>query len=394
MKGTTNHIVILLLLGIAACIEPFNPDIPDSQQGFLIVDGSITDSPGPYTVKIWQARSFNDDNQPVSGVQVSIEEREGSIESLVETSSGVYETSTLQGVVGNSYRLLLTYEGQQYQSTWETIQASPEIDSIYYQFETRGTADRDIDQTGVQFFIDNNGTENGVRHFRYEWEETWQLGVNWRSGNEYIGNDMVEPTQNPVYTCWRNRSSTSINIATTAGLTQNVLVGHPLDFISSDGERFTERYSILIKQYALMEQEYIFWENLQESNQELGSLFDKQPANVSGNIASTSGDVVLGYFSASGVQEVRIYLDAPDLPVWLSSRPPCTGLDSLLKADYIPSSEYEVDLVSRVEAGIFFIAFVYSPNSGVPIGAVVAPPNCSDCTAKGGDLNKPEFWDE
>ena len=151
-----------------------------------------------------------------------------------------------------------------------------------------------------------------------------------------------------------------------------------------------------MKQYALQENEYRFWKNLQESNQELGSLFDKQPANVSGNITSVtnSGDVVLGYFSAVGSQEERIYLNARDLPTWLVRRPECGGLDSLLKADYLIPSEYEPDLVGRLESGNFFINFVLSDFSDVPIGALIAPPNCSDCTSKGGDLNKPEFWDE
>jgi hypothetical protein len=394
MRNDIHHIAFLFLLGLSACLEPFNPDIPDNQQSFLVVDGIITDNPGPYTVKIWEASSFNDDNQPVSGVQVSIEEQDGPTENLTESSTGVYQTTSLQGLVGKSYRLNLNYLGQQYQSTWETIYASPEIDSVYYQFETRGTTEQDIDENGIQFFVDNQGGDEAVRHFRYEWDETWQLGVNWRSGNAYIGNDMVEPTQNPVYRCWTSSTSTTINLATTVGLTENVLSAHPLDFISSDGERFTERYSILIKQYALSETEYDFWKNLRESNQELGTLFDKQPANISGNISSNTGEKALGYFSASGVKEVRLYLDAVELPLWLSSRPPCSGLDSLLKADYIPASEYEVDLVNRLNAGEFFIAFVYAPNSGVPIGSVITPPSCSDCTAKGGDLNKPEFWDE
>jgi len=396
VKISTIHIIILSFIGIGGCLEPFNPNIPDSQNDFLIVDGIITYRPGPYTVKILKTNSFNEESEFVSGAEVSIEERDGLPERLVESSAGVYETNSMQGIIGNSYKLNLNYNGQLYQSTWETIYASPAIDGIYFQAETRGTTDKDLDQNGAQFFVDTHGAENGVRYFRYEWEETWQLGVKWRSGNVYLGNDMVEPTSNPVWRCWKNRSSTSINIGTTIGLTKNVLSGHRLDFIPSSEERFTERYSLLLKQYALQENEYRFWENLQESNQELGSLFDKQPANVSGNITSVtnSGDVVLGYFSAAGSQEERIFLNVQDLPTWLTSRPPCTGLDSLLKANYIPQSEYEPDLVQRLEFGNFFIDFVFSEFSGVPIGALIAPPNCSDCTFKGGDLNKPEFWDE
>ena len=125
-------------------------------------------------------------------------------------------------------------------------------------------------------------------------------------------------------------------------------------------------------------------------------MFDKQPANVSGNIAgvTNSGDVGLGYFSAAGSQEERVFLNVQDLPTWLSRRPECGGLDSLLKADYIPQSDYEPELVQRLEFGNFFIDFVYSDFSDIPIGSLISSPRCSDCTYKGGDLNKPEFWDE
>lgn len=395
MNVINKHSIILIFIGLFGCLDPFIPDIPNSQQDFLVVDGIITDRAGPYTVKILKSSSLNEENEYASGLVVSIEEKDGTTEILVESSAGVYQTNNLQGEAGKSYRLNINYQGQQYQSTWETIYASPAMDSIYFQAETRGTADKETDQNGVQFFVDNHGFENGVRYFRYEWEETWQLGVNWRVYRDYLGNDVAVTTSNPVYRCWKNRSSTSINIGTTEDLSKNVLSGHLLDFIPGNEERFTERYSLLLKQYALQENEYRFWESLQESNEELGGLFDKQPANVLGNITNvtSSGEVVLGYFSAAGFREERIFLDVQDMPDWLSKRPGCQ-LDTLFKADYIPRSEYEIDLILRLESGNFFYGFLLPENSTRPCAALVSTPNCSDCTFKGGDLNKPEFWDE
>ncbi|GJM30271.1 MAG: hypothetical protein DHS20C17_29060 [Cyclobacteriaceae bacterium] len=395
MKVVKIQLIISIGIALIGCLDPYNPDISDGQQAILVVDGIITDQPGPYTVKIMQSSSLNSENIFTQGLEVTIEEENGPSELLVESSPGIYQTNNLQGVVGKSYRLAINNQGQRYESSWETIYASPAIDSIYFEAESRATTDKEIDQTGIQFFVDNHGAENGVRYFRYEWEETWQLGVNWRSGNDYLGNDMVAPTSNPVWRCWKNRSSTSINLGTTQGLSKNVLSGHRLDFIPSNEERFTERYSLLLKQYALQEKEYRFWKNLQESNEELGSLFDKQPANVVGNITNVTdpGVVVLGYFSAAGSQEVRLYLDVQDVPGWLSKRPACPPPDQLLKADYIPRSDYEPALIQRLEAGLF-INFIYSEFSTIPIGALVSSPRCSDCTFKGGDLNKPDFWDE
>lgn len=393
MKALNRHIALLICMVLCGCLEPYSPDIPDSQEEFLIVDGLITDKNGPYTVKILKSSSFDDENEYVSGVEVSIEEMGGTTELLEESSAGIYQTHSLQGVVGNSYRLNLNYNGQQYQSTWEAIYASPAIDSIYSRYEIRGTTDQENDLEGLQFFVDNHGPENGTRHFRYEWTETWEFGVYWPSTMDYLGNDQAAFTTNPRYICWKTRNSTGINIGTTDGLTENILSGHPLVYAPKDEERFTRRYSLLVKQYSLQQDEYSFWKKLKESNQDLGSLFDKQPANVLGNIASVagSGDVVLGYFSASGSREERIYLDRWDVPASLARVPTCTPLDSLLKADIL---DYENSLIRRLETGSFFYGFIGSDASPDPIGALLSTPRCSDCTVKGGDLNKPEFWDE
>jgi hypothetical protein len=387
---------MLIFTVICGCLEPYNPEIPDSKNEFLIVDGLITDKSGPYTVQILKSSSFNDDSEYVSGLEVSIEELGGSTELLEESSAGVYQTHNLQGVVGNSYRLNISYRGLQYQSTWETINASPAIDSIYSRYEVRGTTDKENDQEGLQFFVDNHGPENGTKYFRYEWIETWEIGVYWASSQDYLGYDMSARTTNPVYQCWKTRNSTGINIGTTDGLTENILSEHPLVFAPKAEERFTQRYSLLVKQYALQEAEYTFWKKLKEANQEQGTFFDKQPANVMGNISSVtnSGDVALGYFSASGSQEVRIFLDRSEVPPSLGRIPACAPLDSLLKEDFaMYPGTYETTLVRLLESGGFFIDFILTV-SPFPVGAVVSTPLCSDCTAKGGDLTKPEFWDE
>ena len=401
MRYSIGHVFILIAIGLFGCLEPFNPEISDSQDEFLIVDGLITDAQGPYTVKILKTKSFNDDNEFVSGAEVSIEEDEGLIEQLVETDPGIYVTNVLQGITGKSYRLNINYNGQQFQSTWETIETAPEIDRIYYEYEVRGTTDRDNDQEGLQFFVDNQGPENGTRYFRYEWIETWQFGVRWPSTLDYVGNDVAVETSNPLYICWKTRNSTGINIATTVGLTANVLSGHPLLYAPSDEERFTRRYSLLVKQYTMQEEEYTFWQKLKESNQELGSLFDKQPANVLGNVSSVTNasDVALGYFSASGSKEVRIFVEREDIPPSLTRIPGCAPLDSLLKADFNDPQfplpiDYETALNQELEKGKFFYNFLYSNDSPAILGALLSTPQCSDCTQKGGDLTKPDFWDE
>ncbi len=386
----------LQLLVLSSCLEPFSPNLKESNRSFLVVDGMITDQTGPYTVRLSNSSSLDKVEAAVEGAQVRIETSDGIVETLEELIPGLYFTNTLQGVVGKSYRLLVSVNENNYESTWETIPQSAEIDSIYHKNELHAVADTDVkNELGAQFYIDSHGDASTSKYYRFEWDETWKIGVRWPAYYDYLGNDRVKRTDDPRYICWKYRSSAGINLASTSNLSSNTLANHPLLFINGRDEEFTMRYSIIVYQYTLDEREYIFWKNLEESNEQLGDLFDKQPAKVIGNMSNVSnpGDPVLGYFSASGARNQRIFVSPRDVDRSLINRPRCHNLDSLLKEDL--GVEYEKEVMASIKRGNYFYDFIYSPFGGIlPIGAAISRPECSDCTLKGGVLTKPYFWDE
>ncbi len=390
-----NSILIFLVAVLNSCLEPYEPEILDGSNNFLVVDGVITNKPGPYTIKVTKSYSVNgveSDAIKVTGLTLTIEEENGPIETLVETEDGIYQTNMLQGKTGASYRIVFEYEGNQYQSSWEKINSSSPIDSVYYNVETKQTINIGTDITGVQFYIDSKGSLQDAIHYRYEWEETWEIGVFYPSFFDYVGNGQLMPTTDPRHTCWRYQSQSVINIATTESLSENVVSGHSLAFITGEEERFIRKHSLLIKQYALNEEEYAFWKALQESNEQLGSLYDKQPANIKGNIfnLSSPSELVLGYFSASGVQEKRMFInDLQDL----SRKKWCSiPLDTLFQQDF--GATFETVLFGRLRGGYFLYDILAGPGSTTPEGAILSASLCSDCTKKGGDLNKPIYWDD
>jgi hypothetical protein len=392
MRIVSKQIAFTILLVIAGCLEPFDPAVFDNNQSFLVVDGIVTDQAGPYTVKLsWSIplSQVGDEGSQVTGAVVTIEERDGINEVLMEISPGEYQTKSLQGTAGNTYRLIILHDGQRYESTWELLNTSPLIDSIYFKIESKGTTDIDKNSDGVQFYIDSHGIEGQVRKFRYEWVETWEIGVTYPTEQIYLGNDKVDWAPNPTHTCWKYGYSSVINLATTEALADNILAGHPLTFVTGEDERFTQKYSLLVRQYALNDDEYLFWKFLKESNEQLGSLFDKQPATVVGNMVNVSNpdEVVLGYFSAAGLQEERVFIKEIST---LSTRKDCNiELLTLLKANL--GAGYETAIQSFMSQGKIFYRLIVVPPVGVT-GVLLSDPRCIDCTLKGGDLNKPEFW--
>ena len=148
------------------------------------------------------------------------------------------------------------------------------------------------------------------------------------------------------------------------------------------------RYSILVRQYTLSEKGYFFWKTLRDINQTQGTLYDIQPGVVRGNIHSLTdkNEVVLGYFDAATVSEVRTFFTPMDFRD-TGYRPPrylnyCNDLDPV-RVPFDGIGEY-MEKFSSVQQ-------LYETSGANPATILVLPIECVDCTAKGTNI-KPPFW--
>lgn len=96
MRPESFRIILLLLFLVSdGCVDELDvPVVID--QNRLVVDGSITDQPGPHTVKLYLSSSLNQDlDYPVyvSGASVQIRDDLGNTVSLTEIRDGVYQTA-------------------------------------------------------------------------------------------------------------------------------------------------------------------------------------------------------------------------------------------------------------------------------------------------------------
>jgi len=103
----------------------------------IVIQGEITNTPGPYTITINQSTAFYADNTfpPISGAAVKISDGQGLTDSLTETSPGVYSTHTLQGTPGNTYTLSVFAQNQQYTAS-SAMPAPVALDSITWETST------------------------------------------------------------------------------------------------------------------------------------------------------------------------------------------------------------------------------------------------------------------
>jgi hypothetical protein len=98
----------------------------------IVIQGTVYDQPGPYTVKISKTVDFDESNifPPVTGAEVEISDNTGNTEVLTETSPGIYLTSSIQGVPGRTYTLTIKADGKNY-TAGSTMPPAVNIDSLY-----------------------------------------------------------------------------------------------------------------------------------------------------------------------------------------------------------------------------------------------------------------------
>ena len=130
------HLIIYGLL--ASCVTPYQSEPKSLASSALIVDGYITDQPGPHQITL----SFSTDytvtslNFVVSGANVSVTDDLGNRQSFNEIGRGVYRTpASYQGQPGRTYKLTIVLpDGRRYESKPEKIKAVPAIDRIYDEY--------------------------------------------------------------------------------------------------------------------------------------------------------------------------------------------------------------------------------------------------------------------
>jgi hypothetical protein len=132
--GLKNMIRVILSLAtimiLPGCEKVINVDLNEAAP-HIVIEGLITDRRGPYTITISKSGSYFNQPvlQPVSGAWVKITYGRNATDSLRETSSGVYSTSSIRGAPGTTYTLKVISEGQEYDGS-STMLSFVNIDSL------------------------------------------------------------------------------------------------------------------------------------------------------------------------------------------------------------------------------------------------------------------------
>jgi hypothetical protein len=366
------------LVVTGGCVTEFIPRVNEDKE-LLVVQGLITDQPEPNIIKLSKSMPLGDTiaARPLSGCSVQISDDAGNNYNLSETIAGTYITdpNIFKGIIGKKYTLHIGlnngYNTIRYESDPMELKPVPPIDSLYYEktvIEKSYENYPGID--GCQILLNTHDPGNNCTYYRWDYSETWELRI-------------LFPVPNMI--CWISDNSNNINIKSTAVLDENRIIRHPVNYISNSTDRLKIKYSILVNQYSMNENEYIYWEQLQNLTVQVGGLYDMIPASIPNNLRCIENpeEKVLGYFSVSAKSSRRIFIK-DNFSGIIDLYADC--ISDTLHTDY-------VDNIPDLNTS-FWVLLIQKGSFSKPGYTVITDSRgCADCTVRGTNI-KPDFWQD
>jgi hypothetical protein len=382
-KKSVKYLLLLLLPALYfSCVQKYDPPAIQAANAYLVVDGFINaNSNEATTIVLSRSRNLDDtvSNIPELNAQVFIVSNTGSSFPCADVDrTGNYTSAPLSLSSTGQYQLkIITSDHHQYLSDLVPVKISAPIDSLTW-----------TQDSSLTIFLTTHDPSNSTRYYKWDFVETWEhyspVQTFWVLNGNMI---LFADTTNQIDSCWTTAPSTNIVSGTSQALSQDVISNQPLTTILQNDIRLKARYSILARQIPLTAAAYTYWQLIEKSSQGLGTLFDLQPSQLVGNIHSISNpdEPVIGYVTAAGPQEQRIFIDHSQLPNAWSTLVDHNECQTMLIAAN-PSNPYIYNYPDPT-----YLPWYFTGNSP-HLGLYVTKSECIDCREYGGVTTRPSFW--
>ena len=318
-------LIMSLILEVTGCVDPIAFDASDEFPR-LVVFGSFTQQSIDHEIEIRRTSSFGNIGSVVSGAIVEIIDEEGKRAQYVENYEGKYilAEGDMCGEPGKAYKLSISFGNQRrFESSWEVMPEPIGIEDTKLEVNYRkqlNNANVLIEQFFIDIMIDApvKTSEGRSAYFRWQTDEVWALidfSCGWSDPSEICFYEVPSKFSN-------------LNIYKSLDDSQEMLENYLVHYrIATPFIEFTEKHYFNVNQYSISESAYDYWEKINIVTNPTGSIFDKLPAAVPGNIEEVNGDLeVLGYFEVASVSNGRIYIDYSGLNRYIQFQRACNNL--------------------------------------------------------------------
>lgn len=330
-----SFILFITVLLTASCVDRVDFEIQDNGDGILVVEGFVSDAPGPYTVKL--SRSFNaDDNlffgNPVVAKKVELFDGEGNSVILDPVEIGTYQSDSngFRGEIGKKYHLMIElFDGKIFESSPDELTNGGQIENVTYEF-VKTPQQTGPTKYGFKVFVNANSNNNPYIRWKFTgiykfltYPELHRIGgtcpPNIRGADPLPCS--LEEGGCKCCLCWvsdyESKPHLSSREIVTNGDYKNVEVGYvPFDEITFA----MGKYMVRVEQMSLSQQAYDYFNVIKDQKEGSNSLFQPSFGKVGTNfMAINSTAEVIGVFYATSISSKAVFINAKDAPISVPS---------------------------------------------------------------------------
>ena len=368
---------LLLILLTAACVDRISFEAIEAATYGMVVDGFISDQPGPYTVTVstsFDPESNRNQKNPVQRLLIDLSDNAGNSERLTEVSPGIYKTDAagIRGVTGRAYVLTIkTPDGRTYTSRPDTLPAPARVDSLYYEYAVQ--KDKfGVEDAGFTFYTDNSSGVSGTRWWKWRFTGTFQAetrpelvevgGPGAASKTQcfpldgkcnYLppcsGYRNTGTTRNFSFaklfpctccTCWYNIYNDAPILNDALFSLNNTLPRVKMQRVPVTPWIFMHKLRAEVTLYSLSRESYRFFQAIKDQRDAVNSLFQPISGRMPVNFTQTEGktETLQGLFYAAGLSSKALFISRDEVP----NGDKLASLDSLIGLGFGKRSCFEM----------------------------------------------------
>jgi hypothetical protein len=264
------YIFLLSIILFSSCQQVLDVDL-NSTDPKIVIEGLITDTLGPFTVKVTTSADYYNTELPpaVTNATVIVKDvTSGITDTLAQTAPGIYQTHNSKipkGITNHTYTLDVQLNGLTYSAT-STLPSLSRIDSLNYLYYPQ------------KVFGHQKGYYPRAYQQEPQNENNYYL---WK----FFRNDSLINKPNEIWVADDQFVQGNVN-------------GLEFPYVYQSKDTATVEF------YSLTKESYDFYLGLQAQLQNDGGFFSAPPANARGNFSNGA----LGIFQTSGLDTKKIII--------------------------------------------------------------------------------------
>jgi hypothetical protein len=296
---------------LCACQELYLEDTLDSSQKIPVIQGAISDQPGPYRVALSWAKPFNSKSVKRDGIknaQVFILDDAGNSEKLTEATNGEYYTSAqgIKGITGRTYHVHIQFpDGTVFESVPARLEQPAIIDSLYaetgeYVYGYTSTDNQFVKKVyqGLYVYADIKFKSDETKYIKSENTTIWQAASIPKSISEKTKYFRIVINSDDLPNV---KEFIKVNDDLVVKKQQIAFVYNYLNDSANKSDYRNAGWILCPTFKTISKEVYNYYQNV---NQQLGAglqIFDPIPIQIRGNVncISDPGQVVNGIFEVS-----------------------------------------------------------------------------------------------